>query len=244
MFKLKQKINSSKGIANISGGDNNKKTITFNPNSDKGKNEISIDGKIIPLPNKQKREVLYISGPSGSGKTHWVAEYIKQYKKIFKNNDIFFISSISYDKVIDDIKGIIRLSIDENSIDEPFDLEDFQDSLVIFDDCDTIQNKNVRVFIDNLRNFLLEQGRHTNTYMLITAHQLSNYKQTRIVLNEATGYVLFPKSNGTKLKKFLENYAGLDNKEFSRIKDLPSRWVYLVKSYPNYVIYEKGVYVI
>ena len=235
------------GVALIKGGKYDKKTIYFNDKSNKGKEEINISsGKLIPLPNakKNQREVVYLSGPSGAGKSTWIGNYIKQYKKKFKKNEIYVISSISQDDVIDKYEPI-RLEIDEDFIAEgPLDPELFRDSLVILDDVDTISNKQVKRYITDIRDFLLEQGRHTNTYMLMSHHLLSNYKATRIMLNESNVYVLFPKVNGAKLKKFLENNLGMGNDEYQKLRKLPSRWVAIYRQYPHFVMYEKGVYVL
>ena len=36
-----------------------KKIITFDPKTDKGTNEIVREGKLTPLPNTKKRDVIY-----------------------------------------------------------------------------------------------------------------------------------------------------------------------------------------
>lgn len=237
-------ITKGKKFKNAVAREGKNKVITFNPKVE-GTQEITVEGKLTPLPNSKKRDVLYISAPSGAGKTYWVSQYIKEYKKMFKNNEVYFISSIQYDKVIDDIKDVIRINIDEETLEHSnFELDDFTDSLVVFDDVDTITNKAIKNYIERLRDYLLEQGRHSNTSMCLTHHLLTNYKATRIMLNESTGYILFPKVNGVKLKKFLENYCGIGNDEYNKIKSLPTRWIYIVRSYPHYLIYEKGVYIL
>lgn len=241
-------FNKNKGrpIGLIKGGKHNKKMIYFNEKGKKltGKNEIKIDdGKIIPLPNKKVVEKIYISAPSGAGKTTWVASWLKQFKKMFRGDEIYIISSIPYDKPLDDLDPI-RIDINEDLINEGMmDGEDFEDSVIVFDDVDTIQNNYYRKYIEQLRDYLLEQGRHFNCRMLMTHHLLSNFKKTRVMLNESTACVLFPKVNGNNIKRFLEFYFGFDKEQIDKIRNLPSRWVAIYKTYPFYIMYEKGVYV-
>jgi len=235
------------GVALIKGGKHDKKTIYFDDKTDNGKESIIInDGKLIPLPNakKNQREVVFLSGPSGAGKSTWIGKYIEQYKRKFKNNEVYVISSVSEDDVLDKHEPI-RLEIDEDFISEgPIDPELFRNSLVVFDDVDTISDKAVKRYITDIRDFLLEQGRHTNTYMLCSHHLLSNYKATRILLNESNVYVVYPRVNGAKLKKFLETNLGFNDENYQVIKKLPSRWTAIYRQYPHFVMYERGVFVL
>lgn len=241
-------FNKRKGreIGLIKGGKHNKKIIYFNEKGKNltGKDDITLeDGEIIPLPNKKVVEKIYISAPSGAGKTTWVSKWLKQYKKMFKGDEIYVISSIPYDKPIDDLDPI-RIDVDDELLqDDMLDGEDFENSCVVFDDVDTIQNKLHRTYIEKLRDYLLEQGRHFNVRMLMTHHLLSNFKKTRVMLNESTAVVLFPKVNGNNIKRFLEFYFGFDDEQVKKIRNLPSRWVAIYKTYPHYVMYEKGVYI-
>jgi hypothetical protein len=240
--------NKGRAIGIIKGGRYNKKNIYFNDKGKgklTGKNEIIInDGVILPLPNKNVVEKIYISAPSGAGKTTFISKWIKEYKKMFKDDEIYIISSIDYDKPLDDLDPI-RININDDLInDDMLDGEDFYNSCVVFDDVDTIQNNNYRHYIEKLRDYLLEQGRHYNVRMLMTHHLLSNYKKTRIMINECTACVLFPKVNGNNIKRFLEFYFGFDKNQIEKIKNLPSRWVAIYKTYPHYIMHSKGCYIV
>lgn len=61
--------------------------------------------QFLPIsdPNKE-RSVIYITGQSGSGKSWWVAEWCKRYKQMYKNNNIYLLSSLEEDSSIDKIK--------------------------------------------------------------------------------------------------------------------------------------------
>lgn len=209
--------------------------------------EIIINnGNLIPLPivKKDQREVIYISAPSGSGKSTYTKMYAMQYKEMFKKNRVILFSRLDKDKSLDEIKPI-RIKLDRSIIEDPINIEELKDSLVIFDDCDTIQDTELKNAIIKLKNDLLECGRHTNTYIIITSHLLMNYKETRTTINESTMVVLFPKSGSSyHITRFLKVYAGMNNKEIQKAINLPSRWIALNKTYPQYILYNSGVYLL
>jgi hypothetical protein len=202
------------------------------------------DGKLIPLPNKKVVEKIYISAPSGAGKSTWCGNYIKEVNKMYKDEEVFVLSTITEDEALDKHHPI-RIELSEEILEEPISPEEIQNSTTIFDDVDTIRDPKIRANICGLRDWLLEQGRHFNVRMLMTSHQLMNYKSTRILLNEATAVVFFPRCGSAySIKRYLKLYGGLEPKQIKRILNLPSRWVALYKTYPMYILYEKGAYLL
>ena len=199
-------------------------------------------GEFFPLADPDTIEKIYVSGPSGVGKSTFLSNWIKNSKKLLKGeNEVLVFSSVDRDNAIDRLDPV-RYDLDE-LVDDPLPPEELENSITIFDDTDTIQNNTVKQAVAALRDYLLEQGRHYRVRMLITSHLLTNYSHTRRILNEATGVVIFPKGGGTYFqKRFLTTYAGLAPIEIKKILDLPSRWVYIKKTYPMLVIYEKGIF--
>jgi hypothetical protein len=49
---------------------------------------------------------------------------------------------------------------------------------------------------------------------------------------------------GRSLKYLLESYLGLDKEQIQKIKSTPSRWVTVIKTYPQVVLTEKEIYTI
>jgi len=201
-------------------------------------------GKLQPLPNFNRVEKVYISGISGSGKSTFASNFIKEYLKVKKKSEFFVISNVAEDDVLDKLKPI-RIDLeDEDSLSETR-ADDFYDSVVLFDDTDTISNGLVRRYIQNLRDTLLEEGRHYNAVTVAVSHVLQNYIATRKLLNEATSVVFFPHvGSNNHNHKFLKNHCMYDDNTIRRLLNLNSRWVCLYRSHPNYVIYEKGVFLI
>ena len=197
------------------------------------------------IPNKQKRQIIYITGASGQGKSRYAGNYAKEYKKMFPKNDIYLFSLINDDVELNNIKNIKKINLDETFLDTPIELEDLKNCLLIFDDCDSIEDKEVLGKIKSIQKMGLECGRHEFTSMIVTSHQACDYRNTKIVLNEAHFIVIFPNGMGNRALKYLcESYCGLDKKQIQKIKDLDSRHCTIVKSFPMLIVYEKGCYVI
>ena len=101
----------------------------------------------MPYTTKDKgntRQILYVSGASGSGKSYYASSYIKEYVKMFPKNDVYIVSSVDKDEQLDKIKNVKRIILDEKFCDTGFSIEDFRDSMVIYDDTETIANKIVQ----------------------------------------------------------------------------------------------------
>ena len=192
-------------------------------------------------------DFVLIGGPSGSGKTVWASRYIKAYKKKYPKRCIYVISSINEDNALDRISGVIRLDLEECFGDDDYEIEheSMQNSLVLFDDVDTLTSKKMRDNVLTFRDFLLEQGRHFNIHLVNTVHILLNYKATRRLLNESTKVIIFPKSGTAyQIKTFLQTYCGFMKEQITEFfkRDKKSRWKMISKTYPIYVMSQHEVY--
>lgn len=231
---------------------------------DKCKQEVRIDdGFLFPIPQEIKGQVncLYIGGPSGSGKSTFTANYVKYYKKMYPDRPIWLFSSKTEDKVLDKI-GVKRIVIDEGLFEEGgMDTAEFlkgkSGAMVLFDDIDTIKNINVKnekgkdklldlnKEVHRIRDNLIETGRSKGVSVISTGHQLMDYKKTRNLLNEAQGIVFFPKSSGPyHIERLLKVYCGLKHDVIKKIMNLDSRWIYINKNYPMYIISEHKAFLI
>lgn len=201
--------------------------------------------QVIPNPNTE-RQIVYITAQSGAGKSWWCKEYCEEYKKIFPKREIYLFSSLAEDKSIDKIKGLKRINIKTPEfLSDEITAEDFQKSLVIFDDCDAITDKKLKTKLYGIMNNLLEIGRHWSVSLLITSHLPCAGNDTKRILNESHQIVIFPHSlGGRSLKYLLESYLGLDKKQIKRVKQIDGRWVCIYKTYPQVIIGEQIVYTI
>ena len=202
------------------------------------------------LPNENICEKLYVTGPSNSGKSTYTGNYLGEFFKIkkFKKYNYIVFSNVKEDKVLDMINGRIepvRPDIDYTLLEDFPESEEFEKSITVFDDCGTITNRQLNKAVCAIQDDLLECGRHVDAHMIVTSHLMSNYITTRKVLNEATSITFFPKSGATiQIRKFLASHIGLDKDQIKKIMKLPSRWVTVYRTYPMYVIHNKGCFML
>ena len=195
--------------------------------------------ELLPNPDPKKREVWYIAGQSGSGKS-WIAKQLAHYyHKLFPDRGVYLISKLEKDDTLDALKFLKRVNI-QSFIDDYPDLEEFKDCMVIFDDYDTLTGAAEKV-ISKLVDDLAIMGRHTNTTMLCLSHYLTNYKKTRLLLNEATHIVVYPLSTSYHaLTYLLKNYVGVSEDDLKRHRRLGSRWLCYAKGFPQFMISQKS----
>ena len=207
--------------------------------------EIKLPFQITPRFDMVER--LLICGQSGSGKSTIASNWIKDYLSI-KEKDVFLLSRVEEDKSLDDIKLLQRVDLKQFSVpieDIPLETEDFKDSIVILDDIDTISDKKTLNNVLHLRDDLLETGRHSNITMLCITHLLFQNKNSKKTLNEATGVILFPRS-GSKyhIRRYLKDYCGLEQKQIAHIMNLSSRYFFISRTFPNFVISEREIFLL
>lgn len=197
---------------------------------------------------KEQREVLYIAGRSGSGKSTYAADYIQNYLEKFPENQIYLFSDVDKDPVLDELP-IIRIPLDEfleaqisDDPEEMYTYRNFEDSLVMFDDIDSISNNLLRNHILDLRSACLQNGRHCNLSMIVTRHVLYDRQKTKLLIDEANYIVVFPTGPARgKINNFLETYFKWKAGRIRDILSIGSRWLCLAMTTPPYVIYQNGV---
>src|SRR6478736_3532453 len=190
-------------------------------------NELYVnDGFIVPYLN-EKTSRYFIAGPTGSGKSTICANLIKQYKKQFPLNNVYLFSRVGSDPVLDNIRGVKRIDLNEDFMDYPPDAtEDYKDSLCIFDDVDTLSPAKLKNAVLRVREDILQVCRKFGTTLICTEHHLMNYKQTRNLLLDSEFITFFPRSGSIyHIERFLKTYAGLTKQQIKKILSINSRSV-------------------
>lgn len=194
--------------------------------------------ELLPSADPKKRQVWYIAGQSGSGKSYIAKNLAHYYHKLFPERGVYLVSKLDKDDTLDALKFLKRVNI-QSFVDDYPDLEEFKDCMVIFDDYDTLTGDAEKV-ITKIVDDLAIMGRHTNTTMLCLSHYLTNYKKTRLLLNEMTHVVVYPLSTSYHaLRYLLKNYIGLDEEDLKRQRKLGSRWLCYSKGFPQVCIAQK-----
>ena len=131
-----------------------------------------------------------MTGPSGSGKSTCTRTNLEQWKKKNKDKEIYMFSSLPEDESLDDVKPQ-RIKLDSSIYEQPIEVEEFKDSVVIFEDIDVNSDKKIRDAVYNILNKVLEIGRHFKITALVTNHLPTNGKDTRRILNKAHQVIYF-----------------------------------------------------
>lgn len=208
--------------------------------------EMKFDkGDIILLPTKGKTDRIYICGPTGSGKTFWISQYLEKYKQIYPNRPIYIFSDVDKDELLDKHKPI-RIKLNMSLHQKPIQTHELKDSCVIFDDVDSISDKNIKNAVITLYDSILKKGSsHDNISLIITNHACTDRTATRNILINSNFIVFFPKSGSSYgLNYMLKNYMGLSKEQIARVFNLPSRWVVLHKNFPLWIMYSTGIYLL
>lgn len=192
--------------------------------------------ELLPSSDPKKREVWYIAGASGSGKSYIAKGLGEYYQKLFPERSVYLISKLSEDSgTLDKMKPPAKRINIQSLIDDFPNLDEFKNCMVIFDDYDTFTGPAEKV-VHKLIDDLATMGRHTNTSMLCLSHYLTNYKKTRLLLNEATHLVLYPMATSHHaLSYLLKTHVGLSKDDVRDLRKL-GRWVCIGKNYPQYLI--------
>jgi predicted AAA+ superfamily ATPase len=248
MFNL---ANEGFPICKIVGSGNlNNKIVYMSENDDdeyiRYVKEIKLEGenKFELIPNtKADRDVIYYSGPAGVGKSYAMASYLRNYKKTYKDRPIFLFSEKEEDDVLDSIKDLKRVKMDETLITDPLDLKDFSEEpcCVIFDDVDSLEKK-LKVAVYTLLNKLLKVGRSYKISVLVSSHSSCDGHDTKSMLNESTIIVFYPTTYNKSIKYLCENYVGMNKNDIAKMKSHKSRWCAYIKTYPSCIVQEKNVW--
>ena len=218
-------------------------------------------GTLRVIPKNESSQHIYVFGSSGSGKSYFASQYANEYLRLFPDNAIYLVTYIEDDDESLRIPNLVRIPI-RDIMEGKISPKTIPDSLIIMDDIDSmppvdIENeasagaeeaykpKDIFLKVEQLRDSLLTTGRHNNISVLCTSHLGCNFKSSKVPINECNLIVVFPRGgNHNQISRILGVYCGLTKAQEREIYALPSRWVCLHKSYPPYVTYEKGIYIL
>ena len=205
----------------------------------------SNNGEFHQIPDiTAKRDCLYICAPNQAGKTTYLSKYISYFRKVYPKRKIYLFSSQMNDPILDKFKPI-RVELNAELITNKISPVMLQNSMVIFDDIDKIRDKKVKREVYDMIEEILVNGAHNNLSIAITHHLMTDYKNTRIILNECSSITFFPRGGSAQQIRYtLKNYYGLSKKQIETILKLKSRWVTLFRAYPQVVLYSKGIYLL
>lgn len=216
-----------------------------------GKEFTLASGILQPLLSLDGRTVDYIAGPSGSGKSTVAGKKVENFKKVFPDKEVFIFSRTDSKADPALVKlGATQIKINDDLVDKPIDIEKELKGgcIILFDDCNTVQNEKHKKAVENLMKDIMEVGRKMDITIVVTNHLVipDERKFARALLNEIHTITVFPKSGSAQQIEYaLEKYFGMNKKMIKEnILTLPSRWVQINKTYPMFVLHEKGGFIL
>lgn len=198
------------------------------------------------IPNEKIAEHVYCSAVSGAGKSTFASNYIKEYKKLkkFKNDDIYILSNVKEDEVLDKLKDVKRIKLNSDVVTDPIHPSELENAIVVFDDAENFPNKLIRQAIINLRSSALEESRHYGTRVFICNHIAMAGASTKACINEARLYVCFPRHSSVYyLDRYMKIYCGFGKKMRKYLLSLKTRWLCLYRI-EKVAIWETGAMII
>jgi hypothetical protein len=201
-----------------------------------------VSGTMIPVPNEEPERV-YIAGKSGSGKSRIARKYAIEYLKIFPKRKVFIFTKHIDEKEYKTLK-YFEIHHEDEILREPVDITQMENSLVIFDDCDKIQDKKILKNVMGIIADVIACGRKYNIHSVVLMHQLMNYRDTRDILNELNKVVFYNNTSKYHITRYLKVYAGLSSETIKKIMALKSRWSMLSVEHPQYLLHEHGIFMI
>jgi len=215
--------------------------------------------KLEPIPylKEGQRSAVYISGCSGCGKSTFSTELIDWYRILNKNKKEIFLFTRAdggrdpaFKKYENEVitksyrgKKVEIPVFNSYNVEEDFNLvsqikvKNLHDSIVIFDDWESINDVKKKQTIYCLIKKILEEGRKLSINVIIITHGTMQGNLTKPILFESDSYVVFPLTGPRNFRSLLTNYSEVDKDEIDNIlKSLskPHDFLFYHKSYPQY----------
>jgi uncharacterized protein with PIN domain len=198
----------------------------------------------LPLP-LEEHSVIICTGPPKCGKTYWVNEYVKMFKHIF-DLPVFRISRVDHDETLrKEEKNYLNVPVDGDMVANPLKLEDFHDSLVIFDDIESSEFPKATKMAYNLLDDMCKNGRHHRIAVIFCNQEARMGVKTKPILSTVTTLVIFPQNCSLyQIERLLKEHVGMSKAQIKDALNLNTRWEVISKASPQYVMHEHGCYLL
>ena len=193
---------------------------------------------------------MFIAGCQNCGKSYYISQFIRLYKTLRPERPIYLVTGLSEKDA--HFEGLDMWKVDLATI-PSLTLEHFRrlgpdsertGSLVIFDDVDRITDDKVNKAVQKLISDILSNGRDHATQqgiadidIIITNHEVNDYRRTKPMLTECNYIVLFPSATVGRQMKLIIDKIGV-SKEIEReiTSYKKSRSLLIHKTYPMYCV--------
>ena len=187
------------------------------------------------------RHTQYIAGPAGCGKSVLVAGLVKKFRRIWPDYPVF---GVCKTRLEDDtayrglgIRQVPLAMMKKKEDDAGGHLKElFGDAgcLLLFDDWDSFA-KTERVGVLQLMTDVLNLGRKMRISVIVTSHRITNYLETRAIIEESEFVTLFPQDTLRARLEYLGDCIGLPTGLIDRARKL-GRSFTVHKRAPMYIL--------
>lgn len=168
-----------------------------------------VGDSFIPLPEMKPcvASHIHVAGPSGSGKSTFADMMAEMYKSVVGGRVIVVSADGDPDPNLTHVDT--RVPIDESISQVNIkDMAGADGALVIFDDVEGLPKESASAF-RAFEQAVKERGRKMGLHSISIYHRGAANKSTQASLNEATGYVVFPKKLSSNITYMLKTYADI-----------------------------------
>lgn len=204
--------------------------------------QLESDERIEVMPGP-KTDRLMVAGPTGCGKSTFCAQWAKVWQALNPEKNVYLFARQEDDHAFDGLE-CEEIVVDDNILDRKLGIDDFVDSLVIFDDMDNLQDKKVSLYIHKLLDDLMACGRKKGCSVIYMSHLFLARDKTKIALSETNKIVFFPGPGIRQIKNVLKDYICMETPMINMLTNVRSRWCCLERDSPQYLIYQKGVFLL
>lgn len=194
---------------------------------------------LMPETDPSARSVISVNAPSGAGKSTWCANYATLYKRLWPDRDVFCVSALAEDAVLDAVP-VTRLSLEKIAAEPITDITTTfgGPACVIFDDCEALPKAQL-LAVNNWVSQCLVLGRHAGITVLICSHLANAGAQSRVRQLESHWIVSFMQVTPfSTLAYSLRRACGMSEKDVRELKRVPSRWCAVHCQAPPLALFE------
>jgi len=200
----------------------------------------------LPTNDPNQVSIIMISAKQGAGKSYYLKQFIKNYKKIYKNNKVYLMSESKSDKALDDI--VKRIPLDQ-FVEADIKWDDIPDcSLLAFDDIDCLESTRENGFLKkklyHLMNSSIQNARKKHITVVQTLHCPTDGATSKIILQSCSSFVFFLNSISYQHKRAFKEYLGLDKDDVKKILNMKGRYVCIFNSSPMVIMGEREIYIL
>ena len=193
-----------------------------------------------------QRDVFIVFGASGSGKSVFINFLAMLHSKLQPTQKILFFTNNNY-KIDTSLSHELYEFVDLEEMLHDIDIKEFQTSnqydntLLIFDDCDLDHDMDLKRKYYNFLSVLLKFKRKNRINLIISCHDESSGRWSKLLFIEMTNYVFFNNSLKNRSNIILKDYLKLTSLEIKELTTSNKSWI-VINTKKKTVITPKKIY--